>query len=246
MVRAVSRGRSGSPVPRCLPARGRATSRSALRRTAGASGKLGVELKKPLPEEVLGPVRRLLTDPDPQVVSAALVTAARLDDFDAIPSMIECLRATHAGVRSNALWALRKLTDLKLGERPAAWTDWFTLETQWWEIESARAFARLSNGTKAEKVARCRRSRGCTPGATRSRRARQMALGRFRSGHGHAGRARARSPGVAGGHSRADRRAIEPETRASRAPPGTPSRRSRKQSLPPEPGPWRELVAKAN
>jgi hypothetical protein len=116
-------------------------------------GSLGLELKKPLPEEVLGPVRRLLSDQDPQTVSTALVTAARLDDFDAIPNMIESLHAAHPGVRSNALWALRQLSGLELGTGSAGWSNWFAMESKWWEIESARAFARLSTGTKAEKVA---------------------------------------------------------------------------------------------
>src|SRR5262249_34310587 len=68
-------------------------------------------------------------------------------------TMIESLRTGHANVRSNALWALRRISGLGLGDTPSAWSDWFTMETKWWEIESARAFNRLSSGTKAEKVA---------------------------------------------------------------------------------------------
>lgn len=115
-------------------------------------GSMARELEKPLPENVLAPVRELLEDGDADTLHECLIAAARLEDYAAIPSCIRWLREGTSGVRSDALWALQSISRLRLREDPIPWSQWFELESQWWEKESAEAFRALASGTKAEKI----------------------------------------------------------------------------------------------
>lgn len=115
--------------------------------------RLSLALDKPIQADVLASVRSLVESGDSQTLREAILCAGRLEDCAAIPALIRWLREGERGVRQDALWALRNITHMGLGEDANAWNGWLSNETKWWELESQDQFQWLESGTKAQKVA---------------------------------------------------------------------------------------------
>ena len=115
--------------------------------------RLSLSLDGPLAPEILAPVRQLVEAGNEETIHEAVLCAGRLRDSDAIPALIRCLREGEYGLRSEAVWSLHEISALKLDEDPIPWTDWYESETRWWTKQSRGAFAALTKGTKAEKMA---------------------------------------------------------------------------------------------
>ncbi len=115
--------------------------------------RLSLALDGPLAPEILAPVRQLVEMGTEETIHEAVVCAGRLRDSDVIPALIRCLREGEYGLRAEALWSLQEISGLKLDEDPIPWTDWHDSETRWWSKRSRNAFAALTQGTKADKMA---------------------------------------------------------------------------------------------
>jgi hypothetical protein len=114
--------------------------------------RLALSLEKPFPEEALQPVRILLDQVEGELLPDAIVCAGRLGDYSAIPQLTRWLREGDAGVKADALWALRQISGLVFDEDPALWQTWYAGESTWWEHDSRAAFESLRTGSRVEKV----------------------------------------------------------------------------------------------
>lgn len=115
--------------------------------------RLSLSLDKPIQTDVVSPVRVLVESGDGDTLREAILCIGRLEDCAAIPALIRWLHEGEAGIRQDALWALRRITHLGLGDDSVAWNNWYANEMKWWESKSTEAFGLLTRGTKAEKVA---------------------------------------------------------------------------------------------
>lgn len=115
--------------------------------------RLSLSLDGPFPTDIVAPVRALVEAGYEETIHEAVLCAGRLGDSDAVPALIRCLKEGEYALREEALWALHEISGLKMNENPIPWADWFESETRWWANESRRAFAALTGGTKAEKMA---------------------------------------------------------------------------------------------
>ena len=108
-------------------------------------GPLADRCEHPVDEHVLASVRRFLVERDQDVLLEAALAAGKLDDFEAIPTLIELLDDPGRGTRANALWALERITGLKLKQSSARWRDWYESEKTWWRGSSAKVFDELKS-----------------------------------------------------------------------------------------------------
>jgi hypothetical protein len=114
--------------------------------------RLSLSLDKPLPPEVLAPVRVLVESADGPELHEAVLCAGRLCDYEAIPALVRHLKEGDYGLRAEALWSLRTITRLQFGADPRDWTKWFDEESNWWNNESRSAFQDLVTGSRARKI----------------------------------------------------------------------------------------------
>lgn len=114
--------------------------------------RLSLSLEKPFLPEVTAPVRVLVESADGAMLDQAVLCAGRLADYDAIPALIRHLKDGEFGVRADALWALREMTQLQFGSDPREWSKWYDEESRWWSNQSRTAFVDLANGTRARKI----------------------------------------------------------------------------------------------
>jgi hypothetical protein len=114
--------------------------------------RLSLALPKPLSPEVQAPVTALVESGDEATLSEALLCAGRLGDYEVIPALIRHLKEGEFRVRAEAHWALRTISGLKYGDDPREWSQWFELESRWWNNNSRQAFTLLARGSRAEKV----------------------------------------------------------------------------------------------
>jgi HEAT repeat protein len=81
------------------------------------------------------------------------VAAGRLRDDDAVPALLDALRAEDRGLVTDAAWALARITGLELRDRSERWEAWYADEEAWWRDRSDAAFARLDSIDPGENVA---------------------------------------------------------------------------------------------
>lgn len=80
---------------------------------------------------------------------AALV-AGRLELFNSVPRLIGLLSDENGGVADNALWALERITNERLGLGPERWSRWHRRELAWWSLEARTAFEALRSSDPTE------------------------------------------------------------------------------------------------
>ena len=103
---------------------------------------------RPLPaldESDTARVRDLLTDEDMQLRRSAARACAALQDFAALPALIDLLEDPEDPVRREAWHALKRVTGMALPASPDRWRSWLAQETRWYEEEAPPLLARLDN-----------------------------------------------------------------------------------------------------
>jgi len=80
---------------------------------------------------------------------AAVLALGVLRDHEALPALIGFLEVEHAGLRDNALWALRSMTGLPYAADARLWRLWHARELDWFTREHANLEARLASGNPA-------------------------------------------------------------------------------------------------
>jgi len=105
--------------------------------------KLGPSVRLPVGEDVLARVRGFLSSPDPALVQAAVRASGRLEDYDAIPTLLEMLTQGDQNQRTSAHVALGDITGLPLRADVRIWRAWYDSESLWWQVESAGVFRDL-------------------------------------------------------------------------------------------------------
>lgn len=95
-------------------------------------------------------VRGFLDDPRPGVRREAIVTLGKLRDGEATGRLLELLDDEQAGLRKSALWALKEITGIDLGEDPPRWRAWYREELDWWEQDYPGVVDVLRHGSPEE------------------------------------------------------------------------------------------------
>jgi HEAT repeat protein len=117
-----------------------------------AIGRGAQVVRHPIDESVAAEVRRFLSRADPELVQQAVVTAAKLEDYEAVPELLELAGSPAKNLRSAALGALRELARVDFGDEQERWSAWYEGETAWWEEQSAASFAQLAGGSAVDAL----------------------------------------------------------------------------------------------
>jgi HEAT repeat protein len=110
-----------------------------------AIAKLGPDVRHPVSDGVLFTVRSLLTNSDPGVVRAAVRACGRLEDYEAVPQLLEMLSQDDENLRTSAHVALGDITGLPLHADVRIWRSWYERESSWWQGESLDVFRDLAS-----------------------------------------------------------------------------------------------------
>ena len=116
----------------------------------------------------LSQIRRLGPSPNPQVNAevanllrpkldpseaafcrAAILVLGELEDFHSVPRLIQLLEES-PGIRSNAVWALRRLSGERWEDSPQWWTHWYELELAWYRDQRQRTRRQLGNARQGK------------------------------------------------------------------------------------------------
>jgi HEAT repeat protein len=84
---------------------------------------------------------------------AALIALGELEDFDAVPAMIELLGDADPGLRSAAHRGLQRLLNRAASPSPGAWRHWYRVERDWLDREAPRLFGASRGADEAAAVA---------------------------------------------------------------------------------------------
>ncbi|MEW6071986.1 MAG: hypothetical protein AB1726_05225 [Planctomycetota bacterium] len=106
----------------------------------------------PVDEDVREGVRSYLSAPDPDLVLLAVAAAGKLEDYAAVPILMEAIEAEDPNLRRSAFAALRHITRLTLRSDGDLWNRWYGMESAWWRDEATAAFAALREGEPREVV----------------------------------------------------------------------------------------------
>ena len=107
----------------------------------------------PFDVRVLADVRRVLDRAQGAALAAAARAAGRLQDFEALPELIELLDSTDPKVKTEALGALRFTSGLDFRSDSRRWAAWYDGEREWWEDEAPAVIDRLGSSDIADVVA---------------------------------------------------------------------------------------------
>ena len=110
-----------------------------------AIARVAQSVPHPVGDGVPHRVRAFLSLSDPRLVVMAARAAGKLEDFDALPVLLELLERGDPDLRGGVLRALRDLTRLRFREDPRLWRDWYREESRWWAEESLGFLADLES-----------------------------------------------------------------------------------------------------
>lgn len=100
---------------------------------------------------------RWAVDPDrPEACRALLMALGELRDSESVPILIEFLSSPDAGLSGNALWALRRITDLNFPGLPERWSAWYESELEWFVREQDFVLRDLHSGSPSAAAAAAR------------------------------------------------------------------------------------------
>lgn len=91
-------------------------------------------------------VRDELQAPHAPARRAALLALALLDDVASVPEIAVQLEAADATTRTNAHWALERLTGLRLRKDARGWNAWIAREQAWWDAQGEGTLDDLRSG----------------------------------------------------------------------------------------------------
>lgn len=106
-------------------------------------GFLAARAPKPIAPEIVSAVADALDEEDSANLREAALVMGRMEDFEAMPRLIELLDHTQRGVRAGARVALESLTGLRFGAGSARWLSWHLAESRWLERHGARLGSQL-------------------------------------------------------------------------------------------------------
>ncbi len=95
-------------------------------------------------------IQPLLDPAHPELCRAAALALGALQDLGSIPALIALLAESSTGLRTNAHWALRRITGLALPAEPEVWGSWYAQESAWLERAAPAALRRLAVGDASE------------------------------------------------------------------------------------------------
>ncbi len=101
--------------------------------------------------DVASLLRPLLDPAAPDLCRAVSLTLGELEDFHAVPRLIQLLEEPR-GVGDSALWALRKLSGCAWGPSAPWWQHWYETETRWFQNGRRQSQRRLSNARQGKVV----------------------------------------------------------------------------------------------
>jgi len=104
-------------------------------------------------------LRPYLDEESPGACRAAVRALTTLGDLDSIGALVTLLGSEDAGLRENALWALRELTGLKLSASQETWARWHQAELAWYLRSKSRDFQHLRSNDLAESASALRELR---------------------------------------------------------------------------------------
>lgn len=87
---------------------------------------------------------------------ATMMALAELEDYYSLPTLIELLGSEDAGLSENALWSLRRLTDLSYGADRERWAAWYEDELAWAQTGLRAERMRLNSSNPANAAAAIR------------------------------------------------------------------------------------------
>jgi HEAT repeat protein len=87
------------------------------------------------------------------LVTSALIALGELEDFDAVPRMIDALGDGDPGVRAAAARGLGRLVHRAASPSPGAWRHWYRVEEAWLEREAPALFSASRGTDEAAAVA---------------------------------------------------------------------------------------------
>jgi len=102
-------------------------------------------IDKPITETV----REMLDTEDARIRKAALLALGDLQDLESVPRMIEILSEEGTGERENAVWALQRITGVRLNDQAQTWKTWFDMESKWYS-RVGTVMAKLSSPDDAD------------------------------------------------------------------------------------------------
>ena len=79
----------------------------------------------------------------------AALACGRLEDFAAVPQLIELLENEDRALRANALWALRRITGHTFDHKADPWRLWLESELRWWDEEASQLLLDLGSSDLA-------------------------------------------------------------------------------------------------
>ncbi len=95
--------------------------------------------------ELCDRIRPFLDPEDATTCQAASLALGELGDLQSVEILIELLQAESPGLRSNALWALQRITGFSFPESHETWSVWFAEEMGWARKEKARVVRHLAS-----------------------------------------------------------------------------------------------------
>lgn len=100
---------------------------------------------------------RWAVDPQrPETCRALLLALGELRDYESVPLLIELMQSPDAGLSGNALWALRRITELEFPALPERWLAWYESELEWFAREEPLALRDLHHGAPSAAAAAAR------------------------------------------------------------------------------------------
>lgn len=100
-------------------------------------------------EELSSSLHSLLDPHRPELARTAALALATLGDEECVPLLVELLEAEDGGLRSNALWALRRICGQSFPATPALWKRWHEAELRWFETRSSAVLDELAGDDEA-------------------------------------------------------------------------------------------------
>lgn len=94
-------------------------------------GRLAESCAGPVEESVRDATRRLLSADEIPLVREAVVAAGRIEDFEAMESLVDLLEHPDPSVRKACVWSLSRLSGLSFAADPTRWHAWLGMERRW-------------------------------------------------------------------------------------------------------------------
>jgi HEAT repeat protein len=113
--------------------------------------RLGPSPEPEVNQRIAAELRTRLDPLQPNLCRAAILALAELQDFHAVPQLLELLE-TAPPLQENALWALQRLTGRSWADSPGWWRRWYEGELAWRDSRYPRASRELRESGDDERL----------------------------------------------------------------------------------------------